>query len=225
MRTFLPIETEERQFDRIREPAAPRSLRNPEDVKARRALLNMPHIAPLTAYVEALRFRCGLEFPDFDPLDGGVHARLLFLKEMPGPMTSAVRSGRAGSGFISRDNEDPTAEATFRFMRAAGIPRSETVMWNVVPGWNGTRRITSTELRAGLAEIGTLIHLLPRVRVIVLLGRKAQRSEAQLGETGLVIRRSPHNSPLVRASRPEAWNAIPALWADAYAAAGSAEKG
>ena len=44
---------------------------------------------------------CALdEVPDFDPLDGGVEARALFLFEKPGRMTA----GQSGSGFISRDN-------------------------------------------------------------------------------------------------------------------------
>jgi hypothetical protein len=84
----------------------------------------------LTQFAAALRERGMGIVPDFDPLDGGVDARILFLFEKPGPMTS---EDRGGSGFISRNNDDPTAEATFRFMQAAGIPRTLTVIWNVVP--------------------------------------------------------------------------------------------
>jgi hypothetical protein len=79
-----------------------------------------PHIAPLTAYVATLRDRGMSEVPDFDPLDSGKDARVLFLFEKPGPKTSEVGGG---SGFISRNNDDPTAEATFRFMQEANIPR------------------------------------------------------------------------------------------------------
>jgi hypothetical protein len=43
----------------------------------------------------------------------------------------------AGSGFISRDNDDPTAEATFHFMERAGIPRRDALIWNhPVVGWS-----------------------------------------------------------------------------------------
>ncbi len=56
----------------------------------------------------ALRERGELEVPDFDPMDAGVEARILFLFEKPGPMTSKHKTGkRVGSGFISRDNDDP----------------------------------------------------------------------------------------------------------------------
>ncbi len=130
-------------------PDNPRSLRDPEVCAARRAALGAPHILPLTPHVRDLRERSpAIEFPDFDPLDGGVEARLLFLMEKPGPMTSAERDGRQGSGFISRDNDDPTEQAIFTFMREAGIPRREIVLWNLIPGWSGERRVTG-----GLAPV------------------------------------------------------------------------
>ncbi len=95
-------------------------------------MLRDAHMQPLTAYVETLRVdHPSWEFPDFDPLDGGSNTDILFLLEKPGPTTSA--NGK-GSGFISRSNNDATAEATFGFMREADIPRKRSVIWNVVPG-------------------------------------------------------------------------------------------
>jgi hypothetical protein len=38
----------------------------------------------------------------------------------------------AGSGFISRNNNNPSAEATFDSMYQAAIPRGRAVLWNVV---------------------------------------------------------------------------------------------
>src|ERR1019366_4921133 len=90
----------------------PRSLRDAEVRERRRAMLHHPHIAPLTAYAARLLQRGLGEVPEFDPFDGGVDAQVLFLFEKPGPMTV----GGDGSGFISRNNDDPTAEATFEFM-------------------------------------------------------------------------------------------------------------
>lgn len=178
-------------------------------------MLDLPHIRPLTDFVGRLRSSYDDEFPDFDPADGGANASILFLFEKPGPMTSAAKSGRSGSGFISRDNDDPTAEATFTFMTRAGIPREKTVLWNVVPGWNGTRAITRDELEAGVAEVQGLLSLLPRAEAIVLVGKKAQRAEHLLVGTGLSVFRSPHPSPLVRASWPDRWASIPTCWAEA----------
>jgi len=155
------------------------------------------------------------EVPNFDPIDGGDRARALFLFEKPGPMTSVDRSGeRVGSGFVSRDNDDPTAEATFRFMQAAGIERSITTVWNLVPWWNGTRVITAAELKAGMSALDDLLKLLSALRVVVLVGRKAARARSHLEGRGLPVLESAHPSPIVRASRPVAWRAIPHKWAE-----------
>jgi hypothetical protein len=120
----------------------PHSMRDVNVRERRRAMLTKPHIAPLTAYAAKLRQRGFIEVPEFDPLDGGVNAQVLFLFEKPGPMTAEA----GGSGFISRNNDDPTAEATFHFMEQAGIPRELTITWNVIPWWNGTRNVTGQEL-------------------------------------------------------------------------------
>jgi hypothetical protein len=190
-----------------------RSLRSPTVRAARLELLQAPHIAPLTQLVEELRReRPDLEFPYFDPLDGGTAADILFLFEKPGPMTA--ESGR-GSGFISRNNDDPTAEATFGFMTEARLPRSRTVIWNVIPGWNGTRKITGDELATGIKDVGRLIRLLPSLRTIVLVGRKAERVRKELQTRGFRVFASAHPSPLVRAGYPERWRMIASCWAQA----------
>ncbi|RTZ48050.1 uracil-DNA glycosylase [Candidimonas sp. SYP-B2681] len=190
-----------------------RSFRLPEVVMARRRMVQDPHIAPLTAFVENLRAkRPTWEFPDFDPLDGGVDADILFLLEKPGPMTS---SGGKGSGFISRNNDDPSAEATFVFMNKAGLPRKRTVLWNIIPGWNGSRKVTSAELRLGVEDLNVLLPLLPKLRTIVLVGKRAQRARELFVNQDLRIFDSAHPSPIVRASRPDAWRAIPSIWTHA----------
>ena len=177
----------------------------------RRQRLHEPHVAPLTGYVETLRVaHPAWDFPDFDPLDGGVNADLLFLLEKPGPMASA---GGKGSGFISRDNDNPTAETIFTFMREAGLARERTVIWNVVPGWNGTRQVTTAELLAGLDAFKSLLPLLSKLRTVVLVGQKAQRAAPLVKPLGLRILVSAHPSPQVRASQFDVWRRIPLIWA------------
>ena len=132
----------------------PRTMRDPAVREARLAALGEPHVAPLTDLVHALRERDGSEYPYFDPADGGTEASILFLLEKPGPMTVPKGRGlRQGLGFISRDNDDPTAEASFRFYREAGIDRKQSVVWNVIPGWNGTIKVTAAELRTGVQDL------------------------------------------------------------------------
>jgi hypothetical protein len=57
------------------------SMRDAGVRQRRRGMLTQPHIAPLTAYAAKLRQRYSVEVPEFDPLDGGVNAQLLFLFE------------------------------------------------------------------------------------------------------------------------------------------------
>src|SRR5215472_17455807 len=84
----------------------PRSMRDAAVREPRSAMLSESDMRPLTAHALKLRKSGQGQVPDFDPLDGGINARILFLFEKPGPMTSDGR----GSGFISRNNDDPTAE-------------------------------------------------------------------------------------------------------------------
>ena len=196
----------------ITEKDVPRSMADAEERERRKTMLFLPHMAPLSAYTANLRQRWSIEVPEFDPLDGGVNALVLFLFEKPGPMTSE-HGKRVGSGFISRNNDDATAEATFSFMKEAGIPRGQTLIWNVIPWWNGTVKVTREELDNGVACVKDLIALLPNLRVVVMVGRKAGRVEPSLKKTGLALITSDHPSPKVRAIYPERWKAIPSEWA------------
>jgi hypothetical protein len=92
------------------------------------SLLREWHIAALTGLVNKAREESGKEKakPFFDPLDGGVVARCLFLLEAPGPRAVA-------SGFVSRNNPDESARNFFGLNREAGISRELTITWNIVP--------------------------------------------------------------------------------------------
>jgi hypothetical protein len=192
---------------------APRSLRDPAERARRKAMLGELHILPLAEYVARLRKQGNGQVPDFDPMDGGLYARALFLFEKPGRMTAEAEGG---SGFISRNNDDPTAEATYKFMRAAVIHRKLTLLWNVIPWWNGTTDITAEELNEGVSSIKELISLLPYVRAVMLVGGKAQRARPLLEnmeDRRFKIFTSTHPSPIVRATRRDRWNAIASEWA------------
>lgn len=186
-------------------------------------MLDLPHVAPLTAYAAKLR-ECGsVEVPDFDPLDGGTEAQVLFLFEKPGPMT-AKNGKRMGSGFISRNNDDPTAEAIDHFMQQARIPRTLTIIWNVIPWWNNTIKVTNEERREGAKSVLELIGLLPNLRAVVMVGRNATAALPYLENRGLVLFTSDHPSPRVKARWPERWKAIPSEWARVLAAVNAGDK-
>ena len=189
-----------------------RSMRDVGVRLRRKAMLREPHVAKLTEYVIRLRDRNLGEVPDFDPLDGGIEARVLFLLEKPGPMT-AEAGKRAGSGFISRDNDDGTAAAIFEFMEKARIPRELTVLWNVIPWWNGTRKVSAKELQSGVERVQELLGLLDKLGAIVLVGNKAAKAMPLLCGQELPVYTSCHPSPIVKASFRSRWDKIPAEWA------------
>nr|RDS95548.1 uracil-DNA glycosylase [Cereibacter sphaeroides f. sp. denitrificans] len=193
-------------------PGSPRSLRSAEARAARLSMLALPHMEPLCRLVERLRSDGRGVVPDFDPMDGGVAAEVFFLLEKPGPMTDAGASGRAGSGFVSRDNDDPTAEAIFRFAAEAGIARRRSVIWNTVPWWNGTRSMRREEVAAGVDHLEELLDLLPHARLVIGVGRKAARAEQLVRKGGLAFLSSMHPSPINRAARPVLWASIPREW-------------
>jgi hypothetical protein len=185
-------------------------FRDPAQIEERRAELNKPHIEPLTQFVRELSRKGFGEVPSFDPWDGGVEAQALFLFEKPGRQADC-------SGFISRNNDDGTAENTFHFMKQADIPRAATCTWNVVPGWNGTRALTPNELRQGALALPELLARLRRLEVIVLVGGRAQKAWRSLRRLGLrndlPVIPSAHPSPVVFATAHEQWDAIPSQWA------------
>lgn len=87
---------------------AAKLLGNSDARDARYLQLHEPHIAPLTLFVETLRTQLGpiAGIPYFDPSDGGITAKLLYLLEAPGAKALF-------SGFISRNNPDETAKNFF----------------------------------------------------------------------------------------------------------------
>src|SRR2546427_8165696 len=121
----------------------PYALRSEAEREVRRRLLRAPHIAALTEFVDRLRIQTGRgpAIPYIDPLDGGVAARCLFLLEAPGPQ--AVKTG-----FVSRNNPDPTAKNMCLLLREAGIPRKDTLLGNIFPTYLGTEGL----IRAAKAD-------------------------------------------------------------------------
>ena len=164
--------------------------------------LQAPHIRPLTTFVEELREEAGAgaEIPYFDPWDGGVEARILFLLEAPGP--KAVRSG-----FVSRNNPDETAKNFHELNMEAGIDRKTTIIWNAVPWYIGDgtkiRAATPKDLKDGLKPLPRLLELLPNLRSIVLVGRKAEKATTQLDRNRYTLFTCPHPSPMFVNRTPE----------------------
>ncbi len=148
-------------------------MRDPEFLNHQRSTLYAPHIAPVNALVDALSYEGRGWVPHVAPIHAGVDARLLWILRDPGPMTIDPEQGTRG--FLSVENDDPTAERLCTLLTTAGIRPEVTLPWNAYP-WYINRAPTVAELRVGVDSLRRLLKLLPRLDVVLLLGRHAQRS-------------------------------------------------
>ncbi len=176
---------------------APHTLNTAEEQQRRFAMLLLPHVKPLTDYVTALRANLGEQYhiPNFDPCDGGIQARVLFLLEAPGPKAKA-------SKFVSSNNPDPTAKNLWNLIHDAGIARADTLIWNIVPWYVGTGThilpVNSADRAQALPYLEELLALLPNLQLIVLVGMAAQAAAPHIRLlTSLPIRHTYHMSGLV----------------------------
>lgn len=187
-------------------------LASRQGIDARRALLGAPHMISLVALRDQFAAVASAHIPHFDPLDGGTNARCLLLLDAPG--RRAADSGSllvTGTGFVSRDNPDPSADNLRATLAQADIPRDASIVWNAVPWYIGTAdRLGQTmarNWREAKPALRQLIALLPALQVVVLMGRKAERAEALLQSEfpRLKILKCPHpggqayNHPHLRA--------------------------
>jgi len=156
-----------------------------------------PHVAPINALVDELKASSGQAgVPYVAPIYGGVDARVLFIARDPGPKT---QDDQGGSGFLSLENDDASAERFATLLDEAGIPVRETLPWNAYP-WFINRKPRAAELEDGVEPLARLLGLLPRLRMVVLLGGSAQDGWQRLGRrhpallTGLEVARTHHTS-------------------------------
>jgi len=170
--------------------------------------------------VRELRLRLGDQaiVPWFDPEDGGVAASILWLLEAPGP--KATRE-RGGSGIISCNNNDGTAENTWRTRDKASVGRDIVVHWNVIPHYLGSatkiRAWDSDDVAAVGPLLGELLSLLPDIRCVILGGGAAQAAWRDHGPPGVRMHviKCPHPSPTNVNTRPGARDLIVEAWREA----------
>jgi hypothetical protein len=150
-------------------PNAPFSLMDPGEQRRRLAMLNLPHMAPLTRYIgETKQVESTERFiPNFDPCDGGIYAKSLFLLDSPDQATVA-------SGFVSRNNMDYASKNLCVLLKRAGIDRCNTLIWNLTPWMLADNEEPITD-RAFLS-LERLIKLLSQLRVVILIGDQVRSS-------------------------------------------------
>ncbi|MBZ2189252.1 uracil-DNA glycosylase [Alcanivorax sp. JB21] len=181
----------------------PKLLRDKTAREARLSQLDEAHVARLTDFVDDLRIRIGPEaaIPYFDPWDGGVGAEALFLLEAPGPKAR-------NSGFMSMNNPDETAKNLFELIHEAEIDRRRIAIWNTVPWYIGSgakiRPASSSDIASGIESLSNLFQLMPKLRLVVLVGAKAQKAHKHIQNVAphLGLLSSPHPSPMFVNRRP-----------------------
>lgn len=145
------------------------------ELSARRSHIFDPLVEPLNRWVQSLRDRLpeGSEVPWFDPADGGVSARLLWLGDEP---DAADLFSGGGSGFVSLDGPTYRSQNSLRAAQAAGVDRSLLVVWNAVPVNRKQLRRAGGDKSVdvdGAPLLDELLTLLPDLQVVVLAGRTA----------------------------------------------------
>jgi hypothetical protein len=161
------------------EPVAHKRMSDPQFRRQQVDGLRASHIAPVNALVDELKDPSGRGWvPYVAPAYGGVDARVLNIHQDPGPMT---HSQHGGSGFLSPENDDPSAERFATLLDDAGIAVGETLSWNAYPWYiHGNRRLSAAELEAGVEPLRRLLGLLPRLRVVMLHGEAAKNGWRRL---------------------------------------------
>lgn len=176
---------------------APYTLASASERLARSALRSQPHMKELAGFVQRIRDAKGpcFHISDFDPLDGGNRAQVLFLLEAPGPKA-------VSSGFISRNNPDQTAKNFFLLNEEAGIARGRTIIWNVVPWYIGSgtkiRPARRDDVRDAEEWLKELLAALYGLRFVMFVGRKALHARGVVRNycpTAKVLT-MPHPSPM-----------------------------
>ena len=182
----------------------PYALASPAERARRADMAHAPHMKPLTEYLNQVKQRQGdgYDLPAFDPLDGGIHARALFLLEAPGPKA-------VGSAFISRNNPDPTARNFCELLADSDILRRDTLIWNTVPWYVGDgagriRPVSRQDIAESLPYLDGLLALLRDLKLIVLVGNKSQSAASDIrARTRLPFVTMPHPSARVFNVWPE----------------------
>jgi hypothetical protein len=194
---------------------APYALKYEDARQRQRAMLSQPHVKPLFEYLNAVRTARGngVFIPEFDPLDGGIHAKALFLFASPS-------AGPEESGFISRENPDPSALNVRALFENAGISRKDTMLWNVVP-WAMDREVSKGDVADALPYHSPLLKRMDQLnlKVVVLLGLNAQKAlpelktltKAEIKTTWMPSPRVFNTSPQKREEVQELFNEVARL--------------
>lgn len=129
-----------------------------------------PHVEPINRLIDGLGELDDAGHPPYvAPMYRGIHAPALAILRDPGPKAG----GAAGSGFLSVENDDQTAERQCAFFAEAGVDPSDVAPWNAYP-WYINAKPSRLQLAGGTRPLRQLLDLMPNLCVVLLLGGDAQ---------------------------------------------------
>lgn len=119
----------------------------------------------------------------FDPLDGGVSARIMILVDVP----EKVLDSEHASDFESLDNDDDYAATLFNLIAESGLPRESFVLVNAT-GW----KLTESDplqansryewLQASL-YVDSLVNTFDELKLVIAMGERAGEEWTKLRES------------------------------------------
>jgi hypothetical protein len=193
-----------------------------------------PRVRVVNELCDALSLeKPGVAVPYVAPHYNAANATILSLSSNPGPRAGGV----GGSGFLSRENDDPTAERMSQIFATVGLSDEHVLPWNAYPWYvhqaypNG---LPAGLLNEGLDPLKRLLELHPQIRTIVAHGGDAKRAMRQfttkkrfapfVAERSLKVWEARHTSNrafiMDDAERATALNAICDTYRDAMAYVG-----
>lgn len=159
-----------------------------------------PHIAPVNELVQELRQqRPDLSMPLVAPHYDATTARVLSLLSNPGPQTHED----AGSGFLSTENDDGTAERLGALYQRVGIRFSDVIPWNAFPWYVHDAHPNGLPLRLieeGQPALHQLLQAVPGIRAVVAHGGDARRAVS-------MYFREPAHDGFIRSRGMRSWTA------------------
>ena len=90
-------------------------------------------------------------------------------------------------------------------LKCARIARSDTLRWNILPWYEPVNaKISASDLACGAGYLSELIAMLPRLRVVVFVGKRAQKAAPIVViPVGVKVLNCPHSSPVLLHTHPE----------------------
>ncbi|RNE64208.1 uracil-DNA glycosylase [Cryobacterium tepidiphilum] len=153
-----------------------RRMADPTFLAQQRGMIYAPQVKAINELCDQLmkeltRFKVPYVAPHYN----AETARILALSSNPGPQAG----GEKGSGFLSIENNDGSAERMGDIWNSVGLSDADVLPWNAYP-WHvhesHPNGLTTELIDAGLEPLKRVLELYPRISAVIAHGGDAHRS-------------------------------------------------